>query len=218
MFAVNTYEEIEKNERQLNDRHIIVLLFVRPSLRGAQEIINEFDYLKYNAGRYCSVYAVGYTNDAQVAKEAGFRAISENLEGDWYFSEKAFSDFKNALETRLGWRYSSEVEIVVLQSNPDGAKILNFQNYVALDVNYGIQRGYIASFPRLMEALLYSARSEVTAAEAVTNASFSRFSIRNILLTAIEGCKKIPSPIKSILGDRLFYWPSFYKAPEPSLE
>lgn len=218
MFAVNTYEEIEKNERLLNDRHIIVLLFVRPSLRGAREIINEFDYLRYNAGKYCSVYAVGYTNDAKLASSEEFRAIDEDLNGDWYFSEKAFSDFKNALENRLGWKYSGEIELLVLQSNPDGAKVLNFQNYVALDVNYGIQKGYIVSFPRLMEALLRSARSEVTAAEAVTSASLARFSIRNILLTAIEGCKRIPSPIKSILGDRLFYVPSFYKVPEPSLE
>lgn len=218
MFAVNTYEEIENNERLLNDRHIIVLLFVRPSLRGAREIINEFDYLRYNAGRYCSVYAVGYTNDPLFAVKNEFHAIGEDLAGDWFFSEKVFSEFKNALETRLGWKYSGDVELLILQSNPDGAKILNFQNYVALDINYGIQKGYIASFSRLMEVLLRSARTEVTAAEAVTSASLARLSIRNLLRSAIESCKSIPAPVKAILGDRLFYLPACYQPADSSLE
>lgn len=36
MFAVNTYEEIVKNEQVLNEKHIVVLLFVRPSLPWAK--------------------------------------------------------------------------------------------------------------------------------------------------------------------------------------
>jgi len=49
MFAVNTYEEIERKERELNDKHIIVLLFVRPNLSDADEIIREFNYIHYNS-------------------------------------------------------------------------------------------------------------------------------------------------------------------------
>ena len=45
MFPVSTYEEIVKKERELNEKHIIVLLFVRPSLPGAREIVEEFSYL-----------------------------------------------------------------------------------------------------------------------------------------------------------------------------
>lgn len=63
MFAVNTYEEIEKREKELNKKHIVVLLFVRPSLPNANDIINEFEYIHYNSGEYCSIYAVGYTNN-----------------------------------------------------------------------------------------------------------------------------------------------------------
>ena len=55
MFAVNTYEEIEKREREINEQHIIVLLFVKPSLKDSKEIIEEFDYIHYNSDRFCSV-------------------------------------------------------------------------------------------------------------------------------------------------------------------
>ena len=34
MYAVNTYEQIERQERELNENHIIILLFVRPTSVG----------------------------------------------------------------------------------------------------------------------------------------------------------------------------------------
>ena len=75
MFPVSTYEEIVKKERELNEKHIIVLLFVRPSLPGAREIVEEFSYLYYNSSRYCSIYAVGYTNDPETG--GGYRKVYE---------------------------------------------------------------------------------------------------------------------------------------------
>lgn len=63
MFAINTYEEIEQRQRENGDKQIVILLFVRPTVPGAKEIIEEFDYIHYNSERYCSIYAVGYSND-----------------------------------------------------------------------------------------------------------------------------------------------------------
>ena len=42
MIAVNTYEEIEYNQRQNEDKQIIILLFVRPTAPDADKIIKEF--------------------------------------------------------------------------------------------------------------------------------------------------------------------------------
>lgn len=56
MFAVNTYEEIEKREKELNKKHIVILMFVRPSLPNSNNIINEFEYIHYNSCEYCSIY------------------------------------------------------------------------------------------------------------------------------------------------------------------
>ena len=75
---------------------------------------------------------------------------------EWYFSNAEFVKFKNNLEQRIKWRYSGETELIVLQSNPEWQQILNFQNYVSIDVNYGIKNGYIDSFQRFMEALVRS--------------------------------------------------------------
>ena len=211
MFAVNTYEQIEAIERELNERHIVILLFVRPSLPGGKEIIDEFDYIHHNSGRFCSIYAVGYTNDASLAERRGYRRVDRAHGAAWYFSDAAFVQFKNNLESRLSWKYSGEIELIVLQSNPGGRQILNFQNYVAIDVNYGIKKEYIDSFPRLMESLIRSSRSEVTATEAMKKAGNPRLSIKNILLHTIEECKKVPGPVKNILKDRMFYLASTHR-------
>ncbi|WP_283610480.1 hypothetical protein [Faecalispora anaeroviscerum] len=205
MFAVNTYEQIEKMERELGEQHIIILLFVRPSLQGAKEIIDEFDYIHYNSEKLCSIYAVGYTNDLDLAKTNGYGKLDRKYGADWYFSDKAFVEFKNNLESRLNWKYSGEIELIVLQSNPNGNQILNFQNYVAIDVNYGIRNEYIDSFPRLMESLIRSSRSEVTATEAMRKMGHSRISVKNVVLNTIKECKKVPIPVKNIVKDRLFY-------------
>lgn len=205
MFAVNTYEEIEKNERRLNEKHIIVLLFVRPSLTGAKEIIDEFDYIHYNSDRYCSVYAVGYTNDNRENSYPDFKAVGGIEGANWYYSNKAFVSFKTKLEKRLGWKYSGDIELIILQSNPDGRNILNFEHYLAVDVNYGIKHGYLESFPRFMESLVRSSKSEVETVEAIKAIRRSRYKISNIVCEAIGECKKVPQPIKKIAKDRLFY-------------
>lgn len=205
MFAINTYEEIEQRQRKNGDKQIVILLFVRPSAPGAKEIIEEFDYIHYNSARYCSIYAVGYSNDFLKANDRSYKRVT-NIEGnEWYFRNAEFVKFKNNLEHRIQWKYSGENELIILQSNPEGHQILNFQNYVAIDINCGIRNGYIDSFQRFMEALIRSSKSEVTAKEAVTQTRKARYSIKNIAANAIDGCKKIPIPVKTILRDRLFY-------------
>lgn len=148
MFAINTYEEIEQRQRKNGDKQIVILLFVRPSAPGAKEIIEEFDYIHYNSARYCSIYAVGYSNDFLKANDRSYKRVT-NIEGsEWYFSNAEFVKFKNSLEHRIQWKYSGENEVIILQSNPEGHQILNFQNYVAIDINCGIRNGYIDSFQR----------------------------------------------------------------------
>lgn len=203
MFAVNTYEEIEKKERELNEKHIIVLLFVRPSLPNARNVIDEFNYIHYNSREYCSIYAVGYSN--RQTESYDFEPVKGVAGDEWYYSDKVFIEFKDKLESRLRWKYSGDIELIVLQSNPDGRNILNFENYLAIDINYGIKNEYIESFPRFMESLVRAARKEVKTTNLKSEMNKPRFKISEIVLNSVEECKKIPYPLKKIIKDRLFY-------------
>ncbi len=212
MFAVNTYEEIEKREKELNKKHIVILMFVRPSLPNANDIINEFEYIHYNSCEYCSIYAVGYTNDYVLAnKDNTYNKITSVDSSQWYFSNKAFVEFKNNLEYRLKWKYSGNAEIMILQSNPAGKNILNFQNYISLDVNTGLIKGYIDTFNKLMESLIRTSKKHTQVLSVSWELSKERIKLKDILIETIDDCKKVSTSTKKILKDNLFYMPKFNK-------
>lgn len=204
MYAVNTYEEIEKKETELGEKHLIILLFVRPSLAGAKEIIDEFNYIHYNSGKYCSIYAIGYSSASRSSSD-GHTKIKGVQYSDWYYSDAAFVQFKRCLEKRLKWRYSGEIEMLILQSNPGGRNILNFTNYIAVDVLHGIRKEYIESFPRFMESLIRSSQTHVDVIPAIKSTVNRQIRIKDIVCDAIGESKRIPTPVKKILKDRLFY-------------
>lgn len=200
MFAASTYEEIVEREREVENMEIVVLLFARPE---ATEILQEFEYIHYNSAKYCSIYAIGYTDD--FTKDTTYRPVNTTFNSKWYYSAKAFVEFKNKLESRIKWKYSGETELLILQNSPGSRDPLNFRNYVAIDINKGIREGYIDSFQSFMESLIRSSKSKVTAKEASSDVAFDRISVRDILAGAIDDCKKVPKPIKKIVKDRLFY-------------
>lgn len=86
--------------------------------------------------------------------------------------------------------------------------MLNFNNYVAIDINKGIREGYIDSFQRFMESLIRGSKNNVTPEDAVRYIRNSRLKIKDIISEAIDDCKKVPTPIKKIFKDKLFYRPA----------
>lgn len=205
MFAVSTYEEIEQIEKRIDNLEIVVFLFVKPTNSDAQDIIKEFEYIHYNSEKYCSIYAIGYSDDLCKATDRSYQKVEATFNVDWFFSTKVFTDFKKKLEKRINWQYSGEIEILILQNNPTGREPLNFRNYVAIDVNKGIKEGYVDSFQRFMESLIRSSEKNVTAKKAINAVVKDRIKIKDIVSSAIDDCKKVPTPVKTILKDRLFY-------------
>jgi len=205
MFAASTYEEIIEYERRIENMEIVVFLFVKPTSQDAIDIVHEFEYIHYNSEKYCSVYAIGYTDDPEKGASSHYKKVAEIIERDWFFSNKEFVEFKNNLEGRIKWEYSGETEVLILQNNPNGRDPLNFSNYVSIDVNKGLREGYIDSFQRFMESLIRSSRSKVTAKEAASDLRKNRISIKGVIAEAIDNSKRIPSPAKQIVKDRLFY-------------
>ncbi len=204
MFAVNTYEQIIAKEKEIGTKQIVVLLFVRPSAKGAGDIIEEFDYIHYSSDKYCSIYAVGYSNDFNLEKE-GYKKSTNVAGNQWYFSNKEFVSFKNDLEKRIQWEYSGEIELLILQSDPESKKVLNFQNYVAIDINHGLREGYLDSFERFMESLIRASKQEITAKGALKKINNKRLSPTKVIAETVMESKKVPKPIKKIVNDRLFY-------------
>lgn len=206
MFAASTYSEIISRENDIDYRHIIVLLFVRPTNQNALDIIKEFEYIHYNSRESCSIYAVGYSNDfIKASEDSSYTKVGPVLDGDWYFSNIAFVEFKDRLEKRIHWKYSGETELLILQNSPGSRNPLCFSNYVAINVNKGIREGYMDSFQSFMESLIRGAKQNVTAKKVVRDIQKERISIKSIITGALDDCKKVPTPIRKIIKDNLFY-------------
>lgn len=208
MFAACTYEEIEDIEREVENKEIVVLLFARPN---EKTILEEFEYIHYNSAKYCSIYAIGYTDDSSKATSSSFRRVDCYMKNDWYYSAEAFVDFKEKLQNRIKWEYSGEAEILILQNNPRGKNPLTFTNYVAITVNKGIRDGYIDSFQKFMESLIRSSKKNIIAKGSKSDNRNYRLSIKNVLVDAITDCKRTPDSVNAIIQDRLFYRTAIHK-------
>ena len=202
MFAATTFEEIEMQERNVENLEIVIFLFARST---DKDTLNEFEYIHYNSERYCSIYAIGYTDNPYNPVEDGYKLVNDVFDNNWYFSMRAYVEFKNKLEQRIKWKYSGETEVLILQNNPYGREALNFQNYVAINITRGVHEGYIDSFQSFMESLVRSARAHVTVKDVANDMFRTHLSVKKIIMGSIEECKNLPKPIREIMKDRLFY-------------
>lgn len=205
MFAVGTYDEIIKHEREKMLPEVVVFLFVKPTTKEAFEIIREFEYIHYNSGMSCSIYAIGYSNDFTKRNDRSYRKIEVEDPLEWYFSNKAFVGFKQELERRINWEYSGEIDILVLQNNLGHSNCLNFKNYVAVNINRGLRQKYIDSFQQFMEALIrLCTRNEEDVDSSGTN-NVVRISVKTVVAEALNQCVSDDISLKEVMCDRIFY-------------
>ena len=97
--------------------------------------------------------------------------------------------------------------MIILQNSSslvDG-KLLDFRFYNYIDINYGIQKGYIDSFPRFMERMINACRYETDAQAVINIANRKRLNSRKIIELALEADTKLPAPIRKIIADKAFF-------------
>jgi len=206
MFASTNFEGILKSEKELQEKHIVIMLFVKPSDKDANDIIKQYNYFHYVSRQYCSIYAIGYSENPFLKDEyedmQTIRAVNNT---DWYYSDKCFVECIDSLQDRLKWTYCGEPQAVILQTDPDSKNYLNFQNYVSINILYGIRQGYIESFPALMTQIVNAAKSEVTAKAVINEMQEKILSVKNVMETTLDLVKVVPEPVKKIILDRTFY-------------
>jgi len=209
MIPVNNFKGIEQQESNLIDNHIIILLLVKPSDDTSSEVISKFNYLHKKSGKYCNIYPIGYSenfsNDYDDIQEVNG---VENRK--WKYSDQCFIEFTSDISKRLkSWKYVEDIQVVILQNIVnEGISKLDFTNYISIDINYGLRKGYIESFAKFMGYLIVASKSEVEAKEVIKKANKMRYSYKDILTAAINSIPKLPKPIKHMLNDRAFYIPS----------
>ena len=197
------YNKIVEIERKRERKEIVIFLFAQPT---ETEILQTFAYLHYNSGKFCNIFAIGYTDDRSKLGTYQFREVNASIDGEkrWLYSDLVFVDVKNYLEERINWKYSGETDLLILQSNPEQRDVLDFTNCVAINVKEGIKEGYISSFRSFMEALVRSAHTEVTPQNAVFKTRMSNIRLIDVLIDAVIDTAKIPGFLKKFVKNGLF--------------
>lgn len=207
MFPINNLRGIEVQEKQIEGQHVVVFLFIKPSDNGAKELLNKLNYWHHLSAGYCSIYMIGYSMGF-----CGRYADAETIRGvdnqNWEYSDTCFIEVCRKLEKRLKyWDYSGEPEMIILKNNTSqkARSALDFRCYYYIDINYGIQEGYIDTFPRFMQRFIKACESEVTASGAIKSAYFKKYSFRKIMEKTIENTPNLPKPVRRALKDTLFF-------------
>lgn len=207
MFPVFNLEGIKEQESMLEENHVIILFLVKPSDKGADDYFKQFNYYHYRSGKYCSIYVLGCSQNFN-GKYLDVVSVVGVDNQEWQYSDQCFAEACDELKQRLSnWRYSGEPELIIFQNSSASypGRYLDFSNYDYIDINYGITKEYIDSFPRFMERLLEACKKEVTADEAVGRSNRKRIRLRKVIEYTLESCPKLPKPVKRILNDRLFF-------------
>lgn len=206
MFPVFDLEGVERDLKRRDDRRAILLLLVKPSDQEADSLIRNFNYYHYDSAEACSIYAAGFSRECFRDDYRDAREICSVDGKSWWYSDRCFVGFKDQLENRLKWRYSGEIEIMILQRSLGRHSSLDFSNYVSIDALAGIREGYIDSVPRLMESLIRASKTEVETKKVLDQAK--RLSPKEIAHEAIKttleaiGC---PDGLRQAIGNSAFY-------------
>lgn len=140
MHPIHQYEEIKnklafsfKNNYKHKDINITGILVARPEEPTAKkEILPQLDYWNYRSDFYTEFFCVGYTS-IKPNNDAKAKVVARVGGEDWYFSNRAFVEIIEQIESQTNWRYDGECYLIITTSRYDRA------NQVAsLDFSYGM--------------------------------------------------------------------------------
>ncbi|MFI3172504.1 MAG: hypothetical protein R3Y24_11485 [Eubacteriales bacterium] len=177
----NIAEYFHKEQEELQFEQFCLLEMDGITVEVEVDVIKEFNYIHYNSGEFCYIYAIGYTDNEWIQKEGFYQKIQDTCGATWYYSDKAFVHFKENLKRRIKWSYTGEMEMLLLQSNPQENQILDFRNYICIDISYGLKHEYLESFPKFMESLINSAKKEITIPEVIADMQKFKIEIKKIV-------------------------------------
>ncbi len=204
MYPAMTLEELDQQQKLINEKRVVCILLVKPGDSDGDAIIRQFNFLHYSSGKYCTIFAPGYSRFFDLDRYPDMKEVRGTNNETWFYSDKAFCQCIIELENRLpSWSYNSESELIVLQSQVDSRSGVSFKNYMAIEIEHGIRQGYIDSFPRFMSALIKAAKCEIDV-KGLQKQIARNISIRDLVIETISECKRVPMPVKKILKQKLF--------------
>lgn len=143
------------------------LLFARPSLPIAQtQIVPDVGYFHHQSADHFHLFAAGYRPDVALPQDEfrdtvpvpGFTLDDRNVK--WEFSNLAYSQLVDKIQTVLKWKPSGGCELLMLAAGPSerGRITLYKRDVLAIDLDMALHDEAILSVNHLVQEIINEAK------------------------------------------------------------
>ncbi len=170
---VDTFQRVASETGQLPASRLLGLLFAPDGAPPAREqVIPRLGQFHWRSRQAMDVFCAGYgRRGAATGIDATFRTVLEHgPDGEWLFSDRGFDDVRRSVEAASGWRYSGEVDLLLVNAHLDadsGEALVDFRSGAEIRLGNAIADEAIGSVAGLLERLFeYAERNPDTAGAA----------------------------------------------------
>jgi hypothetical protein len=135
------------------------------------QVIPRLGQFHWRSGQFMDLFCAGYGRRGGTAYlDATFRTVLDHgPDGEWLFSDHGFDDVRREVEEVSGWRYSGEVDLLVVNARLDvdsGEALVDFRSGAEIRLANAIADGAIGSVAGLLERLFAYAEQHPETASA----------------------------------------------------
>lgn len=112
------YQTVKVQEER-NSKLIGILLSHPQSTISKNEIVGHLNYFHHRSGEAIDFFCVGYGADWPENHYPDRNTITKIDGVEWLFSEKAFTNVVQDLETETKWQYSGETELLLISARKE---------------------------------------------------------------------------------------------------
>lgn len=157
MLRAYSYEEIiEELNSRLEGPKIVGLLFARPgSQLTTSEVLPNLEYFHNRSEQIVHFLCIGYGAYWDDRTNPDKISLAKIDDIEWLFSTKKFNQLRKRIEQMSSWRYSGEVDLVLLnvKSSHSGELNLDFQQYISYPLYDMKQQGTIDTVAMFFERI-----------------------------------------------------------------
>lgn len=179
MIPANSYNDILNELNSSSSLHglsgsslsMLAILFAPPHTAIAKDtIVPRLDYFHHRSGNAIDLFCVGYGGYMQRSKFPDMIDVCEQTTAEgiiipWGFSNLVFNEMREKLENNTKWKYSGEVDLILLTAyvdqKEDSAKI-DFSNVLVFDLDLMLRDKAIHTVGRLFEEVFRYSEGHLT--------------------------------------------------------
>jgi hypothetical protein len=166
----DTFHRVAAETGRTPESRLLGLLFAPDGAPLTREqVIPRLGQFHWRSRHAMDLFCAGYGRRGGTASiDATFRTVLEHgPDGEWLFSDLGFDDVRRGVEAASGWRYSGEVDLLLVNAHLDtdsGDALVDFRSGAEIRLANAIADQAIGSVAGLLERLFeYAERNPHTA-------------------------------------------------------